>query len=128
MARQDIMRYLCLIHLDEKQLDAMPAREMAALNAEHLDYDDVLRRGGQFIEAEALEPASATTCVRVRQGRTSVTDGPFAEAKEQIAGFFLIEARDLNEAIQVAANIPAARLGAVEVRPVRQLVVPGRSS
>lgn len=122
------MRYLCLIHLDEKQLDAMPARELDALNAEHLDYDDALRRSGQFIEAEALEPVIATTCVRVRHGRTSVTDGPFAETKEQIAGFFLVEARDLNEAIQIAANIPAARLGTVEVRPTRQLVVPGRSS
>ena len=106
----------------------MSAREMDALSTEHLDYDDALRSSGQFIEAEALEPGNATTCVRVRHGRTAVTDGPFAETKEQIAGFFLIEARDLNEAIQVAANIPAARLGTVEVRPTRQLVVPGRSS
>jgi hypothetical protein len=122
------MRYLCLIHLDEKQLQAMPARDLDALNAEHLDYDDALRRSGQFIEAEALEPTRATTCVRVRNGRMSVIDGPFAETKEQIAGFFLIEARDLNDAIQVAANIPAARYGTVEVRPARELVVTGQAS
>ena len=121
------MRYLCLIHVDEKQLEAMPAREMAALEAEHLDYDDELRRCGQLVVAEALESASATTLVRVRHGRTSVTDGPFAETKEQVAGFFLVEARDLNEAIQIAASIPAARLGTVEVRPVHRLVVPGHS-
>ena len=122
------MRYLCLIHVDEKQLEAMPAREMAALEAEHLDYDAALRRCGQFVVAEALEPSSATTLVRVRQRRTSVTDGPFAETKEQVAGFFLIEAHDLNEAIQIAANIPAARLGTVEVRPVRRLVAEQHSA
>ena len=122
------MKYLCLIHVDEAQFATMPAVQRDALRGEHLDYDDTLRGSGQLIAAEALEPASATLCVRVRRGRTSVTDGPFAETKEQIAGFFLIEARDLNDAIQVAANIPSARLGTVEVRPARRLIAPGRSS
>ena len=120
------MRYLCLIYLDEKEMDAMPAGDMNALNAEHLDLNDSLRKSGHFIEAEALEPARTTACVRVRKGKKSMTDGPFTEAKELVAGFYLIEARDRNEAIQVAARIPSARLGTVEVRPTRQLVVEGR--
>lgn len=120
------MKYLCLIYLDEKQMAAMPAGEMSALNAEHLDFNDGLRTSGHFITAEALEPAAATACVRVRKGKTSVTDGPFTETKELVAGFYLIEARDLSEAIEIAARIPSARLGTVEVRPARQLVVEGR--
>lgn len=119
------MRYLCLIYLEEKQLAAMPEGSMSALNARHLEFNDDLLDRGQFIEAEALEPTGATTCVRMRQGKTSVTDGPYAETKEQVAGFYLIEARDLNEAIQIAAQIPSAPLGTVELRPCRDLIVDG---
>lgn len=119
------MRYLCLIYLDEKQLAAMPQPEMSALNARHLQLNDELLDSGHFVEAEALEPAAATTCVRVRNGKASLTDGPYAETKEMVAGFYLIEARDLNEAIQVAARLPSAPLGTVEVRPCRDLVVDG---
>ena len=119
------MRYLCLIYLDERELAAMPETQMNALNARHLEFNDALLFGGRFIEAEALEPAGATTCVRVRQGRSRVVDGPYAETKEQVAGFYLIEARDLNEAIQVAADIPSALLGTIEVRPCRDLIVDG---
>lgn len=107
-------------------MDAMPAPEMNSLNAKHLDFNDGLRTNGHFIEAEALEPAAATACVRVRQGKVSVTDGPFTESKELVAGFYLIDARDLNEAIQIAARIPSAPLGTVEVRPTRQLIVERR--
>jgi hypothetical protein len=99
------MRYLCLIYLDEKEMDALPAAEMNRLNTEHLDLNDALRKSGHYIEAEALEPAAATACLRVRDGKPTVTDGPFAETKEQVAGFYLLEARDLNEAIQVAAKL-----------------------
>ncbi len=120
------MKYLCLIYLDEKELDAMSAADMSTLNAEHLDFNDSLRASGHFIVAEALEPAGATACVRIRQGRQSVIDGPFAESKEMVAGFYLIEARDLGEATSIAASIPTARLGTVEVRPARQLIVEGR--
>lgn len=119
------MKYLCLIYLDEKRMDAMSAGDMSALNAEHLDLNDGLRKSGHFVEAEALAPASATACVRVRHGKVSVTDGPFAESKELVAGFYLIEAHDLSEAVEVAARIPSAPLGTVEVRPTRQLVVDG---
>ncbi len=120
------MRYLCLIHLDEQQLDAMPTRDASVLNAQHLDLNDNLRKSGHFIVAEALEPARTTSCVRVRDGKPSVTDGPYTESKEVIAGFYLLEARDLNEALELAARIPSAALGTIEVRPARQLYVEGR--
>ena len=119
------MRYLCLIYLDEKELAAMPAKDMDALNARHLELNDQLLDSGHFVEAEALQPASAATCVRVRNARTTLVDGPYAETKEMVAGFYVIEARDLNEAIQVAARIPSAALGTVEVRPCRDLEIDG---
>jgi hypothetical protein len=119
-------KYLCLIYLDEKELDAMPPADMSALNAKHLDFNDDLRKSGHFIVAEALQPARQTACVRIRQGKTTVTDGPFAETKELVAGFYLIEAGDLREAVEIAARIPSAALGTIEVRPARQLVVEGR--
>ncbi|HZZ91459.1 MAG TPA: YciI family protein [Usitatibacter sp.] len=119
------MRYLCLIYLDEKQLAAMPEPEMSALNARHLSFNDGLLDRGHFVEAEALQAAAAATCLRVRNGKVSLTDGPYAETKEMVAGFYLIEARDLNEAVQVASRIPAAPLGTVEVRPCRDLEVDG---
>ena len=120
------MKYLCQIYLNESEMGGLSARENDALNAEHHEFDDALAKGGQMIFTGALESSSATTCVRVRNGKVSLTDGPFAETKEQVAGFFLIEARDLNEAIQVAARIPSARLGTVEVRPLRPLVIEGK--
>jgi hypothetical protein len=117
------MRYLCLVYLNEKDLDAMPADERSKLDARHLDCNDALRRSGHYIEAEALAPVATTACVRIRGGKPVVTDGPFAGTREQVAGFYLIAARDLNEAIQVAARLPAAPLGTVEVRAVRPLTV-----
>ena len=116
------MKYLLLIHLDEPQMKAMPRRDYVALVDEHLVYDDELRANGQMVATEALEDAKDGIVVRVRDGKVSTTDGPFAETKEQLGGFYLVEARDLNEAIQLAARIPAARLGSVEVRPVREFV------
>ena len=95
--------------------------ESAAFDDEHLAYDDTLKAGDHLLAAHALEPAENATIVRVRDGRISTTDGPFAETKEQLGGFILIEARDLNEAILLAAGIPSARLGSVEVRAVRYL-------
>lgn len=116
------MRYLCLIYLEEKKLDALSASEYDALVAESLAYDDELRRNGHYLESDALQPVEAATTLRVRNGRLSLTDGPFAETKEQLGGFLLIEARDLNEAIQVASKIPPGRLGSIEVRPVKELL------
>jgi hypothetical protein len=119
------MKYLCLIYLDEQQMDAMPAADMSALNAKHLDFNDGLRTSGHFVDAEALQPARTTACVRVRGGKASVTDGPFTESKELVAGFYVIDARDLNEATHIASRIPSAAFGTVEVRPTRQLIVDG---
>jgi hypothetical protein len=113
------MKYLCLIFADEKKLDAMSKSEWDTLLAEHRAYDEALRKSGQLIVSEALEPVRTATTIRVRNGKLSATDGPFAETKEQLGGFYLVEAKNLDEAIQVAAQIPAARLGSIEVRPIR---------
>jgi hypothetical protein len=115
------MKYLCLIYSREQDLDALSPSEVDTLIADSLAYDEELRRSGHFVAAQALEPVHAATTLRVRNGRISTTDGPFTETKEQLAGFVLIEASDLNEAIQVAAQIPSARVGSVEVRPIREL-------
>ena len=110
------MKYLCLVYLEEQKLRAIQDTECFACG-EHL------RSNGSLVAAEALQPIDTATTVRVRNGRLSVTDGPFAETKEQLAGFYLVEARDLNDAIQIASRIPPAREGSIEVRPVRQLDV-----
>ncbi|HJU75918.1 MAG TPA: YciI family protein [Gemmatimonadaceae bacterium] len=121
------MRFLCLIYLDEKQMAALPAPEMDSLNARHLDLNDDLRASGHFVEAEALEPSTASVTLRLRNDKRSVIDGPFTEAKEMVAGFYLIDARDVNEAVEIASRFPSAPLGRVEIWPTRQLVVPGRA-
>jgi hypothetical protein len=108
------MKYLCLVYLEQGKLHAVADSECMACG-------DGLRQSGLLIAAEALQPVDTATTVRIRNGKLSVTDGPFTETKEQLAGFYLIDARDLNEAIQVAAKIPPAREGSVEVRPVREL-------
>ena len=115
------MKYLCSVFFDEKNLDALSSKESEALDSESLAYDDVLRKGGHFLAAQALQPVQTATTIRVRGGKVTVTDGPFAETHEQIGGFILIEARDLNEAIQLASKIPAIRQGGIEVRPVKEL-------
>ena len=116
------MKYLCMVIVDEKKLKAMSESDSQALDDISLAYDDTLRKGGHFLAAQALESVRAASTVRLRNGKVSVTDGPFAETKEQIGGFILIEAQDLNEAIQLAAKIPVVRFGSVEVRPVKELV------
>jgi hypothetical protein len=115
------MKYLCMVFYDEKKLNALSESESQALDDESLAYDDTLRKHGHFVAAQALESVHAATTVRLRSGKVSVTDGPFAETNEQIGGFILIEAKDLNEAIQLASKIPSVRLGGVEVRPVKPL-------
>ena len=115
------MKYLCLVYFDGKVLDNMSETEKIAFDNESLDYDEGLQRSGHFIAAEALESVKSAVTVRMRSGKISTTDGPFTETKEQLGGFILIEARDLNDAIQVAAKIPLARFGGIEVRPIWQL-------
>ena len=116
------MKYLCMVIVDENKLKAMSKSDLQALDDESLAYDRTLRESGHFLAAQALQPVSAAKMVRSRKGKLSVTDGPFAETKEQVGGFILIEAKDLDEAIQLAAKIPVIRFGAVEVRPVKELV------
>jgi hypothetical protein len=108
------MKYLCLVYGEEKAIQSV--------NDNHcLAYDAAIRASGHCISSEALEPVATATTVRVRNGKVSVTDGPFAETKEYLAGFYLVEARDLNEAIQLAARIPPASVGSIEVRPIRPI-------
>ena len=112
------MKYLCLIYDDEKKLAGMPKGESDAFMGEYFAFTEGIRQSGHYVAGEALESVSTATTVRVRNGKVSTTDGPFAETKEQLGGFYLIEARDLNDAIQVAARIPSAKIGSIEVRPV----------
>ena len=115
------MKYLCLVNVDEKLLEGMAEGEWQRLVNASLDSDERLRESGQYLASQALEYAQSATTVRVREGKRLVTDGPFAETKEQLGGFILIEARDLDEAIAAAAAMPQARLGSIEVRPIREL-------
>ena len=108
------MKYLCLVYLEEEKLRAVPDSECLACG-------EGFRKSGLLLAAEALEPVETATTVRVRNGKALITDGPFAETKEHLAGFYLIEAKDLNDAIQVASKIPPAREGSIEVRPIRAL-------
>ena len=112
------MKYLCLIYDEERQMSAMSKSESDAFMGEYMSFTDGIAKGGQFLAGEALLPVNTATTVRLRNGKLTTTDGPFAETKEQLGGFYLIEANDLNEAIQIAARIPSARTGSVEVRPV----------
>jgi hypothetical protein len=115
------VRYLCLVYVEEGALNALSREELDGLRAEALEYNDALRRSGHYVASDALQPVQTATTIRSRDGRTFTTDGPFAETKEQLGGFLLIEARDLNDAIRVASRIPPGRLGCVEVRPVLEL-------
>ena len=107
------MKYLCLVYLEESKLRTIPDSECKA-------YGEGLRSNGRWLAAEALQSVQTATTVRVRNSKVSVTDGPFAETKEQLGGYYLIEAKDLNEAIQVASRIPSVKIGSIEVRPIQE--------
>jgi hypothetical protein len=112
------MKYLCLVFYDEERRNAMSEQEVRVMVDEAIKFDDELSRSGHLIAAHPLEQVHAASTIRVRNGKLTVTDGPFAETNEQIGGFVVLEAKDLNEAIQLASRIPPARLGGVEVRPI----------
>ena len=112
------MKYLCLIYENEKAWESMPPAESEAIMNEYFSFTEDIRKSGKYVAGEALQPTPTATTVRVRNGKVSTTDGPYVETKEQLGGFYLIEAKDLNEALQVAARIPSARYGGIEVRPV----------
>ena len=114
------MKYLCLVYGEERALGAMASAELDALIDESLSYDDVLRKSGHYIVSQALRSVADAATLRARKDKLTVTDGPFAETKEQLLGFILIDARDKDDALQVAAKMPMARVGTIEVRPVRE--------
>jgi hypothetical protein len=117
------MKYLCLIYEDETVWQEMPKAEVDKLYAEYSAFKDGIKNSGHLLGCNPLQPTHTATTVRVRNGKVSTTDGPFAETREQLGGYFLIDAKDLDEAIAIAARIPGARKGTVEIRPV--IEIPG---
>lgn len=115
------MQYVALVYYQEKIIEAMTAQEWHDLNQECIAGVERLTEQGHFVTGQALQPVDTATTVRMRDDEMIVSDGPFAETKEQLAGFYLLEAADLNEALQLASRIPPARFGSIEVRPVREL-------
>ena len=112
------MKYLCLIYGPERNMENFTPEQGVAMSQEYFAFTEDIRRSGHMLGGDALQPTSTATTVRVRNGKVSTTDGPFAETKEQLGGFYLIEGKDLNDAIQVAARIPGAKTGSIEVRPI----------
>ncbi|WP_250461175.1 YciI family protein [Microbulbifer litoralis] len=122
------MKYLALVYYDEKIMDRLSQQEWDSLNQECIACVAGLTESGHFITGSPLLPTDTATTVRVRDNNVTVTDGPFAETKEQLAGFYMLEAKDLNEAIALAGRIPPARYGSVEVRPARELKETGNQA
>lgn len=115
------MQYLCLIYDAETIWSEMPEAERQKLHGDYMTFTEDIKKSGHFKAGEALQPTSTATTVRVRNGKTTTTDGPFAETREQLGGFYLIEAKDLDEATAIAARIPSARIGSIEIRPIMNL-------
>jgi hypothetical protein len=115
-----MMKYLCLVYQDEEKIDALPQDEYDDIMNEVLAYREELRQNGHYIVSSPLQSVQSATTIRVRHGKMTITDGPFAETREQVGGFYLIEATDLNDAIRVASKMPPARLGSIEIRPLRE--------
>jgi hypothetical protein len=115
------MKYMLLVHHSEQVLGALSENELQKLREESVRLANEINSSGQYVDAAPLQAASTATCVRVREGKRLVTDGPFAETREQLGGYFLITAKDLDEAIDIAGQIPGARIGAIEIRPVVEL-------
>jgi len=114
------MKFMCLAYEEEERLNALSATEWDALRRETIACVEELQATGRLVATNALQSARTAAAVQVRDGKLSVTDGPFAETKEQIGGYFLVEARDRDEAIAIAARWPSARLGTIEVRPIEE--------
>jgi hypothetical protein len=112
------MKYLLLIYENEKDFFGLPEAEQNKIFEEYMTYSRNIKKSGNYIGGEALQPISDATTVRVKNGKTVTTDGPFAETREQLGGYYLVEAKDLDEAIKLAAGIPASRTGSIEVRPI----------
>lgn len=123
------MKYILLVHHSEEVLGELGETRLEQMRAESVELANQIHSKGQYVDAAPLHPTSTATCVRVREGKRLVTDGPFAETREQLGGYFLITARDLDEAIDIGGQIPGARIGTVEIRPVIELAgLPGSSA
>jgi len=115
------MKYLCLVYQEEAKVDALPGSEYDAIVRDELDYSEALQESGHYIASGPLQPVETATTIRVRNDKVVISDGPFAETKEQLGSYYLIEARDLNDAIRVVSRMPSAQLGCIEVRPVKEV-------
>ena len=115
------MEYLLLIYESEKAFESMPKAEQGAMFGEYMAFTEAVKKSGNYKGGNPLQPTATATTVRVKGGRTLTTDGPFAETKEQLGGYYLVEAKDLDEAIAIAARIPGARTGSIEVRPIQKM-------
>ena len=115
------MKYLCLIYSDESRIAALSDKESKSFLGESMAFTDSIRKSGHLLGGERLRPTHTATTIRSRNGKVSTTDGPFAETKEQLGGFYMIEAKDLDDAIAVASRIPGTRVGSIEVRPIWEL-------
>ncbi len=121
------MKYMLLIHDDERSWGTMSEAERQQIMAEYRRFTDEIRASGHFQAGSQLQPTSTATSVRIRQGKRLVTDGPFAETQEQLGGYYLVEAKDLDEAISLAARLPSARMGTIEVRPLAEMATPAKN-
>ena len=119
------MQYMLLIYDNEKLWNDLPKEESEKLFGEYMQFTNDIKTSGHMRSGDALQPVATATTVRVRGGKTQTTDGPFAETKEQLGGYYLIEAKDLDEAVKIAAKIPSAKLGSIEIRPVMNFNPPG---
>ena len=112
------MKFLCLIYDEEKKWAALPQAEVEAVMSQYRAFTEAIKKSGHYVGGDRLQPTATARTVRIRNGKTSTTDGPFAETKEQLGGYYLINAKDINDAVEVASRIPSARLGSIEVRPL----------
>jgi hypothetical protein len=120
-SQERAMTYLCLVYFEPKRMEGLSRNEKITLDHNSVAYDGELSRSGHYIVSHALQPVSTAKTVRVRRGKTSQVDGPFAETKEHLGGFILIDAANMNEAVEIAAKIPMAEMGSIEVRPVMKI-------
>ena len=118
------MNYLCLIYSDETQTAKLPKPETEKIMSEFFAFTDSIKASGNWLGSNRLQPTHTATTIRIRDGKLSTTDGPFMETREHLGGYYLIEAKDLNDAIRIASRIPAAKFGSIEVRPIWEVVRP----
>lgn len=118
------MKYMLLIYNNEQEWDRLTEQQRQAIYGEFRQFGDQIKKSGHYVTGSQLQPASSATSVKVRDGKRLLTDGPFAETREQLGGYYLVQAKDLDEAVEMAGRIPGARFGTIEVRPLVEMTVP----